>query len=332
MIVLDRKGRQVGKKDTKAKAYMSDPEHFADAFNYYLFQGRKIVKPEKLEEIDPTEIGIVMKNGSEEVIQKIRDVLKNCVIMKDDRITYIILGIENQSDVHYAMPVRNLIYDALNYGKQVNQIAKKHKADKDLEADEFLSGFSKEDKLKPVITLTTYFGNREWDAPRSLFDMLESVPKELEQFMDDYHLNLIVPSEISDFSLFSTQLRQVLQFISVSDDADALERIATDEAFEHLSVETVDLINECTDANIPIKEGEREVNMCKGMIDLLERKNAEGLAEGLTKGAIQGRIQGRSEDIERMLRSGKSPEAIADFCGYDLAEVKAVADKILAIV
>ena len=44
VIILDRKGRQVGKKDTKAKAYMSDPEHFADAFNYYLFpifQSRK---------------------------------------------------------------------------------------------------------------------------------------------------------------------------------------------------------------------------------------------------------------------------------------------------
>ena len=52
VIILDRKGRQVGKKDTKAKAYMSDPEHFADAFNYYLFQGRKIVRPEKLEEIE----------------------------------------------------------------------------------------------------------------------------------------------------------------------------------------------------------------------------------------------------------------------------------------
>lgn len=60
--------------------------------------------------------------------------------------------------------------------------------------------------------------------------------------------------------------------------------------------------------------------MCKGMIDLLERKNAEGRAEG------------RSEDIERMLRSGKAPEAIADFCGYDLEEVKAVADKFLTIV
>ena len=35
--------------------------------------------------------------------------------------TYVLLGIENQTRIHYAMPVRNIIYDALQYGKQVEE-------------------------------------------------------------------------------------------------------------------------------------------------------------------------------------------------------------------
>jgi hypothetical protein len=271
----------MGTKDTKTKAYMSNPEHFADAFNYYIFKGQKKIQPEKLEEVDPTEIGIILKDDVSENIQKIRDVLKICTIMEDNFGTYIFLGIENQSDIHYAMPVKNMTYDALRYEKQVDQIAKQHKKNGDLKGDEFLSGFSKGDKIKPVITLTVYFGNREWDAPRCLYDMMEmdQIPNELKKFIPDYRLNLIVPTEITDFSLFSTQLGQVLRAISASKDKDSLGMIAKDKMYEHLDVETADLIKEFTTINFPIEEGAKEVNMCKAMEDLI--------AEGRTEGRIE---------------------------------------------
>ena len=37
---------------------------------------------------------------------------------------------KNQTDVHYAMPVRNAIYDALQYGRQVADIAAGHRRNK----------------------------------------------------------------------------------------------------------------------------------------------------------------------------------------------------------
>ncbi|MGN1405913.1 MAG: hypothetical protein ACI4WM_06555 [Erysipelotrichaceae bacterium] len=57
------------------------------------------------------------------------------------------------------MPVRNLIYNALQYNKQVNLIKNRHREQKDLNSKEYLSSFSKEDKLTAVITLTVYFGD-----------------------------------------------------------------------------------------------------------------------------------------------------------------------------
>ena len=45
------------------------------------------------------------------------------MLVKDDHAAYILLGIENQQKVHYAMPVTNMIYDALQYDKQVKSVS-----------------------------------------------------------------------------------------------------------------------------------------------------------------------------------------------------------------
>jgi predicted transposase YdaD len=49
---------------------------------------------------------------------------------------------------------------------------------------------------------------------------------------------------------------------------------------------------------------------------------AEGHAEGLTEGLSRGRSEGRTESIEHMLQRGRTPEEIAEFCGYDIEMVK----------
>ena len=64
------------------------------------------------------------------MVQKYRDLLKTATIMEDGEATYVLLGIENQTEVHYAMPVRNMLYDAMQYNQQVTEIAEKHKGKK----------------------------------------------------------------------------------------------------------------------------------------------------------------------------------------------------------
>ena len=50
----------------------------------------------------------------------------------------------------------------------------------------------------------------------------------------------------------------------------------------------------------------------------------EGREEGRKEGRAEGREEGRRDDIIRMLKSNKSPEQIAEFCGYDLEYVKSI--------
>ena len=47
--------------------------------------------------------------------------------MKSSNSFFVILGIENQTDIHYAMPVRNMLYNALTYYEQVEEIASYNK-------------------------------------------------------------------------------------------------------------------------------------------------------------------------------------------------------------
>ena len=116
----------MSKKDTVTKAFMRENTVFADAFNYLIFNGKKVIQPERLQELDTTELVQLIakgKNNKNESVQKYRDILKAAVIMEDENADYLLLGIENQTEIHYAMPVRNMIYDALQYGNQVAAIA-----------------------------------------------------------------------------------------------------------------------------------------------------------------------------------------------------------------
>ncbi len=105
----------MGAADTVTKAYMKENTVFADAFNYLLYRGRAVLDPAQLQELDTTEIALPFgaqdEDGKpqEDAVQKYRDVLKSAVIKEDGEAAYILLGIENQTDIHYAMPVITLV-------------------------------------------------------------------------------------------------------------------------------------------------------------------------------------------------------------------------------
>ena len=130
---------------------------------------------------------MIQLNNHVETIQKVLDVVKKTAYGID----FVILGIENQQKIHYAMPLRHMIGDAFSYLKEFNEVAAKNTKKKNWEsADEFLSKFKKTDRLHPMITLCIYYGEDEWDGPRSLVDML-NIPEEFKPLVSDYKFNLV---------------------------------------------------------------------------------------------------------------------------------------------
>ena len=308
-------------KDAVTKEYMSDPAIFADAFNFYLYGGRTVIVPEMLHEKDTSEIALPFgKDGDSAVIQKYRDILKSVTIMEDINATYMILGIENQSQMHYAMPVRNMLYDALQYASQVTEIAEAHRKDGE-RADtsaEFLSGFYNSDRLLPVITLTVYWGADEWAAPKDLHGMLQA-PPEILQAVDNYRLHLIDPTTIrdEDFVKFHTELAAALKYVKYSKDRKMLDTVLHEDAVYHdLSRQTANLVNIVTGSNLKIPEGEERVDMCEAITQMVnEARDEATLANAVTI-------------AKKMLEDGGFTfEKIATLTGLPLEKVQELASE-----
>ena len=281
----------MGKPNIVTKQYMQDNARFADICNFYLFDGQQVMKPEDLTERDVTEL--VLPKGLEgaKAVEKFRDILRGCCVKTAGGITYLIIGIENQNDTHYAMVVRNMIYDALNYSSQVEMVAKRHRKNKDLTNSEFLSGFAKSDKLVPVITLTIYWNTGKWDGARSLHEMLDVNDEDVLKYVSDYKLNLIVPEEIEDFDKFRTELGPLLEFINAADNGKKLERALNNKAqhWDNLSAEAIDLLNICLDAKLQVNNDSMEGvgSVCKGIEELKDMAREEGREEGALATLLQ---------------------------------------------
>lgn len=278
----------MSKVDVCTKAYMSNPRFFSDAFNYYFFQGKQVVKPEELTVQDITEIAIPYGEEADSVIipaQKYRDILKMWTIMTSENATYMLLGVENQANIHYAMPIRNMLYDALNYSSQVDKIGKMHRKKKDITNDEFLSGFKKEDKIKPIFTLVIYWGTKDWDAPKSLyemFDIQEELAEVVKKYVNDYKIHVIIPNEIEDFDRFSTELGYCLRYIQSSQNRQKLTQLLKEhyDVYSNFDKMSGNLLQIVTNTTLPNEaKKEESVNMCQAIEEMMQEAKQEANIE-----------------------------------------------------
>ena len=273
----------MGAKDTKAKEYLSDNGRFADLCNAVLFDGAQTIRAEDLQERDTTEVlSVLGTEGKDIQLQKTRDLLKQVVVKSCGSAYIMLVGIEAQADVHYAMPVKVMTYDVLNYSAQVKKAARNHRDERKHGTNaEFLSGFHKEDKLTPVITITVYLGAEKWDGPRKLSDMFGEADGWLKKLVSDYRIHLVIPQEIEDFSKFRTSLGEVLEIIKVSEDKEAMKRLfATNPQYKTMDNESVRAINTFIGVNLPVNEEGSETDMCKAFEEIKAEEREEGREEG----------------------------------------------------
>ena len=189
-----------------------------------------------------------------------------------------------------------MVYDALQYDKQVKVIEKKHKKEtkeKKLTSDEYLSGFYKSDSLIPVITLVIYFGADDWDGPETLHEMFNITDSRILKYSPDYRLNLIVPSRMTkdEMNLMTTDLREVLMYIKYSKDKNQLdELLRKDEHFKHLDRKTMQLINEVTHSKLKVEEKRSEINMCQAIDEMRQDAWNEGIRHVVEKLLVQNKL------------------------------------------
>ena len=80
-----------GKELVREQSGRSDKSIFADAFNFYLYDGKPVICPEQLHELDTAELALPYgTDGAASPVQRFRDSLKELSAMEDGRAAYLL--------------------------------------------------------------------------------------------------------------------------------------------------------------------------------------------------------------------------------------------------
>ena len=293
----------MGRADVAVRRWLGDKERFADLFNGTVFQGEEVVLAEDMEEQKGESSLIVTdKNKNEKAVQKYRDI----VMRWNGKLNLAVLAVETQDKIHYAMPVRNMVYDGLDYAEQVRKVQKEHKGKYTI-SEEFLSGFNKEDKIYPVITLVFYYDTKKWDAAKDLYDMMgleDEIKKHplLKQYIPNYHINLVDAGRIEEGKQFRTDLHEVLGMLRYRGDKEGLQKYMSDHEpyFSNLDKDSYYAIGSFLQSKRLLKKieennrkgKEMRLDMCKA----LEELYADGIEQGKRDTAINLKKMGMTVD------------------------------------
>jgi len=278
-------------------------------FNVKIFDGNQVVNPEDLEPVEgETHVLIQTKGGKKQEIHRYRDI----TMRWKNKMNLMILACENQDKIHYAMPVRTMIYDGLSYVQQMKLMWELHEKNEEITGDEFLSRFCKDDKICPVITLVFYFGEKEWDASLDLYGMFDieevlRISDNLRKYIPNYTINLIDAARLDNLNVFQQDLQVVFGLLKCRKDKQKLKQYIEDnkEFFKSVDTDTGMAISSFINSESVMKmiekqkEGE-EIDMCKAMEDWAAEERLEGEENKLV------------DLIRKKMEKGKSVVTIAD--------------------
>lgn len=309
-IVLCKKEARMGKKEEPMIAYYDDPEHFADLINGWLYHGKKEITSAQIETSN-VRYTAKSRKKKKQYRTRYRDIVKKIRNMK----VFLILGTEIQSYIDYAMPVRVMDYNTVEYMEQISRIRSKNKSAYRRGTGRFrLSAVGKEDRLIPVITLVLYIGEKPWDAANSLHELLDmtQVPPEWETYIQNYRIQVLDICHTADERLleFPEDIACMFLLIKYAKNQKILKQLVQQiQAFRKMDEETYDVVwnyiqdPKMLEAKELLKNEEGDIDMG----NFYEETRNAGKIEGLTEGKT-----GEIRIIRRILAKPMTPDAAAE--------------------
>ncbi len=317
---MTKKSRDIKvKPDIRFKTFWQRNDRFADLFNATVFQGKQIITPESLEERD-TEVSTIVGSGNGNITQGItrsRDIMKSSNLGGD----FLLLGVENQSHVHYGMPLKALTYDVLGYIKQCNKITGERKKNKELvTTEEFLSGMKVMDLLQPIITLVLYYGEEPWSGPVTLKDMIVEIQPEIKQLIMDYKIILVQVQSDEEYAFQNDEVATIFR-IARKIFAGEIEAVKKEYGEEILSPEVLGMIGTITGSKkiINIVEEKGNMNMCKALDEYWDKAKQEGEARGIIETLEELGVP-KEQIVDKLIRKLKI--TVEEATGYFAQEIR----------
>ncbi|MEE1196702.1 MAG: Rpn family recombination-promoting nuclease/putative transposase [Lachnospiraceae bacterium] len=311
------------KKDVTQKHYLKDAERVADILNGHFFHGEKVIKAEDVVITDGDSFFFKMGKETSQIVKREHDAVYNIVRGAD----CFILGLEQQNYIDPAMVLRSLEYMTGQYEEQRHEIMRLHEREQDLKADEHISRFSIEDRLRPVIILVIYYGDSEWNGARTLHELLDwsHIPEKWKSMFADYQLHLLEVNKIENLDIYHSDLKLLFGILKYRRDKEKLAAFIEDnmEEFSKVATDLARVIGNYSHTKRILTIIEEKKNKNEGgtlnMIPAFEEMVEDGRKEGRKEGAEQfGRLTRcllsdcRMEDLKRAIEDEEYREKLLE--------------------
>ena len=239
--------------DSACRSFFSNDTYFTSFSNAILFDGKQVIRPERLVRYENDMSLIIDDTKSAEDKKRRRDI----VVKTDVDGVCCLFSIEHQSTIDKNMVIRCGNYEMLEYLKQLKN--KKLK------------------RLVPQVMIVFYTGDKKWNTPLELNDYFD-IPEELKEYVNDWKIKVVDAKEIDTSKIKDEQTRYFIEAIQemYKGNYEGLHRRIkmNRDNFIYAAIITgsLDLIRD-------LPEGD-EIDMCEGMERMAEGFRNEGRSEG----------------------------------------------------
>ena len=264
--------------DIRIKNYFRHHNHIADLLSVILFDGHRDTHIRLIQYI-PTEKSTALLTTNE-TIERTRDHLIH--VMIDGKHCYV--GIEHQSYNDQTMFQRIMKYDYLDYLQQYHDYQDSRGRD----------------KIKKIITIVIYYGEKKWTGSRNYEDMTMEAPQIFEGYYNVHFMPLIEVVHLDENKFSNKDNYNLVKRLKM-----LYGKIAPDDDFM-VSHEVACVLGALThDEEIynHIEKQEGDVHMGQYVLNISKKARLEGIKEGKKEGREQGLHEGITHTLLQLLQS-----------------------------
>ena len=170
----------------------------------------------------------------------------------------------------------------------------------------------KEDRLHSVITLTVYYGEKQWDGPYCLKDMIVEMPEEIAAIFSDYKMNLLEVRDSAKYVFNNADVQSVFE-ITRETFAGHFDKIREKYGTKELDADLLTAIGQMTGS--------------KELIRMSRNREVNNMCTALEKLKEEGKMEGKKEVILTMLQNDYPISEICKLLNISEEEVLEIRDR-----
>ena len=225
---------------------------------------------------------------------------------------FALFVLENQSKVDYGMVVRIMKYQVLLYERELRKASPNNYTPKGT-------------KLPMVRAIVLYTGEKEWDGPRKLSDMIldENGQKIELDPIEDFSLNLIELNKDVFYNLNNQCVQDFIDLVHQLYDK-SIHLGDMDRVYQRDAVQAAYSITKDEQLKLILEQEEGDVKVCEAMRELFEDARNQGRAEEKIETSISflhSIMVNLNVDVDRAMDISSIDEKDRDFYREKLASL-----------